>query len=63
MLVQETLSRMTIVSMSEEGSLEDLRSAVIASFEAALDRGLSPSDALATILEWAAQECGRLQGL
>jgi hypothetical protein len=62
MLIQELPSTTSFVSVSEESSLEDLRSAVIASFEAALDRGLAPSDALATILEWAAQECARLRG-
>jgi hypothetical protein len=61
MLVQETPLRIPIVSVSEESSLEDLKSAVIASFATAIDRGLSPSDAMATILEWAAQECARLQ--
>ncbi len=62
MLVQDLPSTTLFVSVSEESLLEDLRSAVIASFETALDLGLSPSDAIATVLEWAAQECARLRG-
>jgi hypothetical protein len=37
-----------------------LKSAVIADFEAAIERGLSPQSAIAAILDWAAEECARL---
>jgi hypothetical protein len=45
---------------SEEEGVEALKSALIVGYEAAIDRGLPPSQAIAAILEWVAQECSRL---
>ncbi len=42
------------------GKSDAFRSALIACFEEAIERGLSPNAAIAVVLEWAADECARL---
>ena len=59
MLIQGLFS--DLARSSDEDSTEELKSALIASFETAIDRGLSPQMAIATVLEWVSEECGRLQ--
>lgn len=46
--------------LSLEKSADDLKSSMIMSFETAIDQGLAPPKALAVVLEWAAEESGRL---
>ena len=46
---------------SDDESTEELKSGLIASFETAINRGLPPQLAIATVLEWVAEECARLQ--
>lgn len=38
---------------------DELKSALIAGYEQALEQGMTPSHALAVILSWAAEECER----
>ncbi len=40
---------------------DELRSTLITGYEQALEHGLAPSSALAEVLSWAADECGRLR--
>ena len=49
-----------LIEAADRELLEKLESSLIASYEMALESGLSPGDALAIILDWAAVECGRL---
>ena len=51
----------SFADLSREKSAEDLKSVVIASFEKAIDQGLPPYNALAVVLEWAAEESARLR--
>ncbi len=46
--------------VEEQKGIEPLRSALIVSFETALDQGVPPQIALATVMEWVAEECARL---
>ena len=46
---------------SDDDFSEELRSGLIASFEAAINRGLPPQLAIATVLEWVSGECARLR--
>ena len=45
---------------SDEGCTGELKSSLIAAFETAIDQGLSPQIAIATVLEWVSEECARL---
>jgi hypothetical protein len=47
--------------LEEEDCSEELISGLIENFEEAIERGLPPSRAIAAIIEWAAQECARLE--
>ena len=49
-----------LIEAADRESLEKLESALISSYEVALESGLSPGGALAVVLDWAAAECGRL---
>lgn len=40
---------------------EELKCRLISSYEQALNNGLTPCGALAVILDWAAEECGRIR--
>ncbi len=58
MLIEEILPTTLSEALSRESDL--LKSALIVCFEEAVERGLPPHVAIATILEWAAGECARL---
>ncbi len=66
MLAQEIAFQTVFVDLSDEKrveelkGIEELRSALIASFEAAIDRGVPPSLAMAAVVEFAASEIARL---
>jgi hypothetical protein len=45
---------------SDEECTGELKSALIAAFETAIDQGLAPHLAIATVLEWVSEECARL---
>ena len=59
MLIQDLVS--DFARSSIEDSALELKNALIASFETAIDRRLPPPMAIATILEWVSEECFRLQ--
>ena len=42
---------------SDEECVEGLKNALIANFETAIDHGLPPQTAIATVLEWVSDEC------
>ena len=46
---------------SDEECAGELKSALIAAFETAIDQGLPPQMAIATVLEWVSEECARLR--
>ena len=66
MLAQKIALQTVFVDLSDEKrgeelkGIEELRSALIASFEAAIDRGVAPHLAMATVVEFAASEIARL---
>ena len=62
MLLEEITSTHTGTRPSHERGGEDLKSALIVQYEAAIDGGLSPASALGIMLEWIAEECARLGG-
>ena len=55
-----SLFRGTQCEPSHHEATDALRSALIASYELALARGLAPTSALAIILTWSAEECARV---
>jgi hypothetical protein len=59
MLIQGLFS--SFARPSDEECTKDLKNVLIASFETAIDRGLPPQMAIATVLEWVSEECTRLQ--
>ena len=59
MLIQGLFSNFARPSNGK--STEELKKVLIASFETAVDRGLPPQMAIATVLEWVSEECSRLQ--
>ena len=58
MLIQGLLS--DFARPSDEECTGELKSALTAAFETAIDQGLSPQIAIATVLEWVSEECARL---
>ncbi len=58
MFIEEILS--TTPSRELPSKSDAFRSALIVCFEEAIERGLSPHAAIAAVLEWAADECARL---
>ena len=46
---------------TDEECAVGMKSALIAAFETAVDQGLPPQMAIATVLEWVSEECARLQ--
>ena len=58
MLIEEMLC--ATPSVNSPSDSDELRSALIVSFENAVARGLSPQNAIAVILNWVADECARL---
>ncbi len=61
MLFEKFTSGTPIGFASEDEFCEELKSALIVSFEKAIDRGVQPARAIATILEWTSEEMARLQ--
>ena len=59
MLIQGLFSNIGFPSEME--CTEELKSGLITSFETAINRGLPPQQAIATVLEWVSEECARLQ--
>ena len=57
-LIEEML--FTTPSVNSPSDSDEFRSALILSFEEAVARGLSPQNAIAVVLNWAADECARL---
>jgi hypothetical protein len=49
-----------LFSAPSEECAGELKSALIAAFETAIDQGLTPQIAIATVLEWVSEECARL---
>jgi hypothetical protein len=49
-----------LIEAADREAFAKLKSALISSYEVALESGLSPGGALAVILDWVAVECGRL---
>ena len=60
MLIQELFSDKAFARASDDNCAEELKSTIIASFEAAVDHGLPPQMAIAAILEWVSEECAQL---
>jgi hypothetical protein len=60
MLIQDLFSNNAFACVSDDKCAEELKSALIASFETAVDHGLPPQMALAAVLEWVSEECARL---
>jgi hypothetical protein len=58
MLIQGLFS--DFARSSDEECTGQLKSALIAAFETAIDQGLPPQNAIATVLEWVSEECARL---
>ena len=58
MLIQGLLS--DFARPYDEDCAGELKSALIAAFETAIDQGLPPQIAIATVLEWVSEECARL---
>jgi len=46
--------------LPDEDAAEDLKGALIAEYERAIERGVEPSEALSVLLSFAAEESGRL---
>jgi hypothetical protein len=61
MIIQDIQLMKSLADLSQEQETEKLKGVLAHSFEAALDEGLSPQDAIAVILAWAAEECTRLR--
>ena len=59
MLIQGLFSNFACSSDDESG--EELKRGLIASFEAAINRGLRRQLAIATVLDWVSEECTRLR--
>ncbi len=58
MLIQGLFS--AFAHPSDEECTGELKSALIAAFERAIDQELPPQIAIATVLEWVSEECARL---
>ena len=58
-LIEGLLPIMPSAALSSEPDV--FRSALIVCFEEAVERGLSPKDAIAIVLDWVAGECARLK--
>ncbi len=59
MIIQEIQFPVSFADASREHEAEELKGALILSYEAAIERGLAPQNAIAAILVWAAEECAR----
>ena len=60
MFAQEIFATNAASDSPRDDHAEKQKIALIASFETAIDHGLSPQLAIAAILEWVADECARL---
>lgn len=60
MLAQEIFLTNAASDLPRNDHAQELKSALIESFETAIEHSLSPQRAIAAILEWVADECGRL---
>lgn len=61
MLIQVIPPKAFERAFEEEDRSEELVSALIVHFEEAIERGLPPARGIAAIIQWAAQECARLE--
>jgi hypothetical protein len=61
MIIQEIQFTKSLTDVSHEQSTDELKGALIVSYEAAIERGIPPHEAIAAVLVWAAEECARLR--